>query len=237
MRRIEIEKEIWSRAREIKARARKARISEYFDNRRYLRALNLTSERRSFRSIERPVIIDKSKVTLLALLERRSEINDELIQLYEQRNKDYLDAENKSNEISVRLRARRRAFNKLYDVDRKAGQYVFTAEEKAELYSRMNTLVEMAADVEVLKRQEKRVPKADRESYREAIATNKDKMAKIEDSLDALVEKAERRTYIDDKRHVWIWVVGIAAVAGILILLFSIFSGPIIEFITNWSQL
>ena len=235
VRRIEIQKEILRRVYNIRMRALKARLSEYFDNRRYLRALNLTSERKTVRTISRPAIMDRNKVVLLALLERRSEINDELLKLYAQRSADYLDAENKNNELSVRLRARRRAFNKLYDVERKAEQYVFTSDESAELYKRMNALVEMEADVKVWKYREKHAPKNERGSYHDIIEATKDEMAQIEDSLDALLEKARRRTYIDDKRHVWIWVAGIAAVALALIGLFSIFSGPITEFIMNWA--
>ena len=235
VRRIEIQREILRRVYNIRMRALKARLSEYFDNRRYLRALNLTSERKTVRTIARPAIMDRNKVALLALLERRSEINDELLKLYAQRSADYLDAENKNNELSVRLRARRRAFNKLYDVELKAEQYVFTSDESANLYKLMNALVEMEADVKVWKYREKHTPKNERGSYHDTIEATKDEMARIEDSLDALIEKARRRTYIDDKRHVWIWVAGIAAVALALIGLFSIFSGPITEFIMNWA--
>ena len=235
VRRIEIQKEILRRVYNIRMNALKARLSEYFDNRRYLRALNLTSERKTVRTIARPAIMDRNKVALLALLERRSEINDELLKLYAQRSADYLDAENKNNELSVRLRARRRAFNKLYDVELKAEQYVFTSDESADLYKRMNALVEMEADVKVLKYREKHTPKNERGSYHDTIEATKDEMAQIEDSLDALLDKARRRTYIDNKRHVWIWVAGIAAVALALIGLFSIFSGPITEFIMNWA--
>ena len=235
VRRIEIQKEILRRVYNIRMNALKARLSEYFDNRRYLRALNLTSERKTVRTIARPAIMDRNKVALLALLERRSEINDELLKLYAQRSADYLDAENKNNELSVRLRARRRAFNKLYDVELKAEQYVFTSDESADLYKRMNALVEMEADVKVWKYREKHTPKNERGSYHDIIEATKDEMAQIEDSLDSLLDKARRRTYIDDKRHVWIWVAGIAAVALALIGLFSIFSGPITEFIMNWA--
>jgi hypothetical protein len=209
---------------------------EFFDNGRYLRALNLTAEGKSLRIIARPAIIDRIKVTLLALLERRNEINEELLHLYEQSNKDYLDAENKSNELNVRLRAKRRAFDKLYDIERKVEQYVFTPDEREEVYRRMNTLVEMDADTQILKQKEKRAPKSDREFYKEAIKAKKEDMARLEDSLVLLVEKAQRRTYIDDKRHAWIWIMGVAGVALALIALFSIFSESITEFIMNLAQ-
>ena len=235
IRRIEIEKEITRRIRDIKARARKARTYEFFDNRRYLQALNLTTERKSLRTVARPMIIDRSKVDLLALLERRDEINHELLELYERSSKDYIDAENKNNELNIRLRAKRRAYDKLYDIERKVAQYVFTSDEQAEVYRLMNGLVDMDADVKILKYKEKHAPKSERESYKNAIKEKKDTMARMEDSLVALVEKAQRRSYIDDKRHIWIWVVAVAAVAGILIVLFSIFNEEITEFIMNWA--
>ena len=235
IRRIEIEKEMSQRIREIKSRAMKARIFEFFDNRRYLRALNLTAERKTARTIARPAIIDRSKVDLLALLERRNEINKELLELYAKSSKDYLDAESRNNELNIRLRAKRRAFDKLYDIERTVEQYVFTPDEQTEVYRLMNGLVDMDADTKMLKYQEKHAPKSEREPYKEAIKAKKDEMAKMEDTLVALVEKAQRRTYIDDKRHIWIWIAGVAAVAGILIALFSIFSEQITEFIMNWA--
>ena len=235
IRRIELEKEIAQRIRDVRARAWKARIYELFDNLRYLKALNLTTERKSLRTVARPMIIDRSKVALLALLERRNEINKELLELYEKSNKDYLEAESKNNELNMRLRAKRRAFDKLYDIERKLEQYVFTPDEQTEAYRLMNGLVDMDTDAKILKYQEKHAPKSERESYKEAIKAKKDEMARMEDALVALVEKAQRRTYIDDKRHVWIWIAGVAAVAGILIVLFSIFSEQIIEFIMNWA--
>ena len=235
IRRIEIEKDMSQRIREIKSRAMKARIFEFFDNLRYLRALNLTAERKTARTIARPVIIDRSKVDLLALLERRNEINKELLELYAKSSKDYLDAESRNNELNIRLRAKRRAFDKLYDIERKVEQYVFTPDEQKEVYRLMNGLVDMDTDTKMLKYQEKRAPKSEREPYKEAIKAKKDEMAKMEDTLVALVEKAQRRTYIDDKRHIWIWIAGVAAVAGVLIALFSIFSEQITEFIMNWA--
>lgn len=235
IRRIELEKESAQHIRGIKSRARMARIYELFDNLRYLKALNLTTERKSLRTVARPMIIDRSKVALLALLERRNEINKELLELYEKSNKDYLEAESKNNELNMRLRAKRRAFDKLYDIERKLEQYVFTPDEQTEAYRLMNGLVDTDTDTKILKYQEKHAPKSERESYKEAIKAKKDEMARMEDALVALVEKAQRRTYIDDKRHVWIWIAGVAAVAGILIVLFSIFSEQIIEFIMNWA--
>ena len=235
IRRIELEKEIAQRIRDVRARARKARIYELFDNLRYLKALNLTTERKSLRTVARPMIIDRSKVVLLALLERRNEINKELLELYEKSNKDYLEAESRNNELNMRLRAKRRAFDKLYDIERKLEQYVFTPDEQTEAYRLMNGLVDMDTDTKILKYQERHAPKSEREPYKEAIKAKKDEMARMEDALVALVEKAQRRTYIDDKRHVWIWIAGVAAVAGILIVLFSIFSEQIIEFIMNWA--
>ena len=235
VRQIELDKRIRRYIRNIKWRALKARIFEFFDNRRYLKALNLTAEARSLRTIARPAIIDRSKVTLLALLERRNEINDELLDLYKKRNQDYLDAEKKSSELNVRLRARKRAFDKLYDIERKAEQYAFTADEREDVYRRMNALVDMDVDVKILKYKEKKAPKGERELYKETIKAKKDMMAKMEDALVALVEKAHRRTYIDDKRHVWIWILGVAAVAGLLIVLFGMFSEQITEFIMNWA--
>ena len=235
IRRIELEKESAQHIRGIKSRARMARIYELFDNLRYLKALNLTTERKSLRTVARPMIIDRSKVALLALLERRNEINKELLELYEKSNKDYLEAESRNNELNMRLRAKRRAFDKLYDIERKLEQYVFTPDEQAEAYRLMNGLVDMDTDTKILKYQEKHAPKSEREPYKEAIKAKKDEMARMEDALVALVEKAQRRTYIDDKRHVWIWIAGVAAVAGILIVLFSIFSEQIIEFIMNWA--
>ena len=235
IRRIEIEKEMSRRIRGMKLRALKACIFEFFDNRRYLQALNLTEERKTARTIARPMIIDRSKVDLLALLERRNEINAELLELYEKSSKEYLDAESRNHELNIRLRAKRRAFDKLYDIERKVEEYVFTPDEKAEVYRLMNGLVEMDADTKMLKYQEKHAPKSERESYKEAIKAKKDEMAKMEDALVALVDKAERRTYMDDKRHVWIWIAGVVAFAGILILLFSIFSEQITEFIMNWA--
>ena len=235
IRQIELDKRIRRYIRDIKRRARKARIFEFFDNRRYLKALNLTAEARSLRTIARPAIIDRSKVTLLALLERRNEINDELLDLYKKRNQDYLDAEKKSSELNVRLRARKRAFDKLYDIERKVEQYAFTADEREDVYRRMNALVDMDVDVKVLKYKQKQAPKGERELYKETIKAKKDIMAKMEDALVALVEKAHRRTYIDDKRHIWIWILGVAAVAGLLIVLFGMFSEQITEFIMNWA--
>ena len=235
VRQIELDKRIRRYVRNIKWRALKARIFEFFDNRRYLKALNLTAEARSLRTIARPAIIDRSKVTLLALLERRNEINDELLDLYKKRNQDYLDAEKKNSELNIRLRARKRAFDKLYDIERKVEQYAFTADEREDVYRRMNALVDMDVDVKVLKYEEKQAPKGERELYKETIKAKKDIMAKMEDALVALVEKAHRRTYIDDKRHVWIWILGVAAVAGLLIVLFGIFSEQITEFIMNWA--
>ena len=235
VRQIELDKRIKRYIRDIKWRALKARIFEFFDNRRYLQALNLTAEARSLRTIARPAIIDRSKVTLLALLERRNEINDELLDLYKKRNQDYLDAEKKSSELNVRLRARKRAFDKLYDIERKVEQYAFTADEREDVYRRMNALVDMDVDVKILKYKEKKAPKGERELYKETIKAKKDMMAKMEDALVALVEKAHRRTYIDDKRHVWIWILGVAAVAGLLIVLFGMFSEQITEFIMNWA--
>ena len=235
IRRIEIEKEMSHRIRDIRLRALKARIFEFFDNRRYLQALNLTEERKTARTVARPVIIDRSKVDLLALLERRNEINKELLELYAKSSKDYLDAESRNNELNIRLRAKRRAFDKLYDIERKVEEYVFTADEQTDVYRLMNSLVEMDADTKMLKYQERHAPKSEREPYKEAIKAKKDKMAKMEDTLVALVEKAQRRTYIDDKRHIWIWIAGVAAFAGILILLFGIFSEQITEFIMNWA--
>jgi hypothetical protein len=239
IRQIELDKRIRRYIRNVKWRAYKARIFEFFDNRRYLRALNLTAEARSLRTIARPAIIDRSKVTLLALLERRNEINDELLDLYKKRNQDYLDAEKKNSELNVRLRARKRAFDKLYDIEQKVEQYAFTADEREDVYRRMNALVDMDVDVKILKYKEKQAPKGERELYKEAIKAKKDMMAKMEDDLVALVEKAHRRTYIDDKRHVWIWILGVAAVAGLLIILFGVFSEQITEFIgrggkINW---
>jgi hypothetical protein len=99
----------------------------------------------------------------------------------------------------------------------------------------MNALVDMDVDVKVLKYKEKQAPKGERELYKETIKAKKDIMAEMEDSLVALVEKAHRRTYIDDKRHVWIWILGVAAVAGLLIALFGMFSEQITEFIMNWA--
>ena len=235
IRRIEIEKNMSQRIREIRLRAIKARIFEFLDNCRYLSAINLTEERKTVRTVARPAIIDQSKVDLLVLLQRRNEINDELLELYAKGSKDYLDAENKNNELNIRLRAKRRAFDKLYDIERKVEEYVFTSEEQAEVYRLMNGLVEMNADTQMLKYQEKHAPKNERESYKEAIKANKDKMAKMEDALVALIDKAQRRTYMDDKRHVWIWIAGVAALAGVLIILFSIFSEQITEFIMNWA--
>ena len=235
VRQIELDKRIRRYVRNIKWRALKARIFEFFDNRRYLKALNLTAEARSLRTIARPAIIDRSKVTLLALLERRNEINDELLDLYKKRNQDYLDAEKKNSELNIRLRARKHAFDKLYDIERKVEQYAFTADEREDVYRRMNALVNMDVDVKVLKYEEKQAPKGERELYKETIKAKKDIMAKMEDALVALVEKAHRRTYIDDKRHVWIWILGVAAVAGLLIVLFGIFSEQITEFIMNWA--
>ena len=235
VRQIELDKRIRHYIRGIKWRAFKARIFEFFDNRRYLKALNLTAEARSLRTIARPAIIDRSKVTLLALLERRNEINDELLDLYKKRNQDYLDAEKKSSELNIRLRARKRAFDKLYDIERKVEQYAFTADEREDVYRRMNALVDMDVDVKILKYKEKQAPKGERELYKETIKAKRDIMAKMEDALVALVEKAHRRTYIDDKRHIWIWILGVAAVAGLLIVLFGIFSEQITEFIMNWA--
>ena len=235
VRQIELDKRVRRYIRGIKWRACKARIFEFFDNRRYLKALNLTAEARSLRTIARPAIIDRSKVTLLALLERRNEINDELLDLYKKRNQDYLDAEKKNSELNIRLRARKHAFDKLYDIERKVEQYAFTADEREDVYRRMNALVDMDVDVKVLKYKEKQAPKGERELYKETIKAKKDIMAKMEDALVALVEKAHRRTYIDDKRHVWIWILGVAAVAGLLIVLFGIFSEQITEFIMNWA--
>ena len=224
VRQIELDKRIRRYIRGIKWRACKARIFEFFDNRRYLKALNLTAEARSLRTIARPAIIDRSKVTLLALLERRNE-----------RNQDYLDAEKKNSELNVSLRARKHAFDKLYDIERKVEQYAFTADEREDVYRRMNALVDMDVDVKVLKYKEKQAPKGERELYKETIKAKKDIMAKMEDALVALVEKAHRRTYIDDKRHVWIWILGVTAVAGLLIVLFGMFSEQITEFIMNWA--
>ena len=235
IRRIEIQKEILRRVYNIRVRALKARLSEYFDNRRYLRAINLTSERKTLRTIARPAIIDRNKVTLLALLERRSEINDELMKLYAERSADYLNAENKNNEFSVRLRARRRAFNKLYDAERKAEQYLFTAEESAKIYARMNALVEMEADVKVLKYREKHAPEDQKHIHRDAIDAKKKEMEKIEDAMDALLDKGKNRAQIDDKRNVWKWVAGITLGTLALIALFIIFNEPITEFIMNWA--
>ena len=235
VRQIELDKRIKRYIRDIKWRALKARIFEFFDNRRYLKALNLTAEARSLRTIARPAIIDRSKVTLLALLERRNEINDELLDLYKKRNQDYLDAEKKNSELNIRLRARKHAFDKLYDIERKVEQYAFTADEREDVYRRMNALVDMDVDVKILKYKEKQAPKGERELYKETIKAKKDTMAKMEDALVALVEKAHRRTYIDDKRHVWIWILGVAAVAGLLIVLFGMFSEQITEFIMNWA--
>ena len=235
VRQIELDKRIRRYIRGIKWRACKARIFEFFDNRRYLKALNLTAEARSLRTIARPAIIDRSKVTLLALLERRNEINDELLDLYKKRNQDYLDAEKKNSELNIRLRARKHAFDKLYDIERKVEQYAFTADEREDVYRRMNALVDMDVDVKVLKYKEKQAPKGERELYKETIKAKKDIMAKMEDALVALVEKAHRRTYIDDKRHVWIWILGVTGVAGLLIVLFGIFSEQITEFIMNWA--
>ena len=235
VRQIELDKRVRRYIRGIKWRACKARMFEFFDNRRYLKALNLTAEARSLRTIARPAIIDRSKVTLLALLERRNEINDELLDLYKKRNQDYLDAEKKNSELNIRLRARKHAFDKLYDIERKVEQYAFTADEREDVYRRMNALVDMDVDVKGLKYKEKQAPKGERELYKETIKAKKDIMAKMEDALVALVEKAHRRTYIDDKRHVWIWILGVAAVAGLLIVLFGIFSEQITEFIMNWA--
>ena len=235
IRRIEIQKEILRRVYNIRVRALKARLSEYFDNRRYLRAINLTSERKTLRTIARPAIIDRNKVTLLALLERRSEINDELMKLYAERSADYLNAENKNNEFSVRLRARRRAFNKLYDAERKAEQYLFTAEESAKIYARMNALVEMEADVKVLKYREKHAPEDQKHIHRDAIDAKKKEMEKIEDAMDALLDKGKNRAQIDDKRNVWKWVASITLGTLALIALFIIFNEPITEFIMNWA--
>ena len=235
VRRIEIQKEILRRVYNIRTRALKARLSEYFDNRRYLRAINLTSERKTLRTIARPAIIDRTKVALLALLERRSEINDELMKLYAQRSADYLNAENKNNELSVRLRARRRAFNKLYDAERKAEKYVFTAEESEKLYARMNALVEMNADVKVLKYRAKHAAEDQKHIYHDAIDAKTKEMEKIEDAMDALLDKGKNRSQIDDKRNIWKWIVGIAFGTLALIGLFIIFHEPITEFIMNWA--
>ena len=235
IRRIEIEKEMSHRIRDVKLRAIKARVFEFFDNRRYLQALNLTEERKTARTIARPVIIDRSKVDLLALLQRRNEINDELLELYAKSSKDYLDAESRNNELNIRLRAKRRAFDKLYDIERKVEEYVFTADEQTEVYRLMNGLVEMDADTKMLRYQERHAPKNERESYKEAVKAKKEEMAKMEDALVALVDKAQRRTYMDDKRHVWIWIAGVAAFTVVLILIFGIFSEQITEFIMNWA--
>ena len=230
-----IEEKNRSRIHDVRVRAFKARVSELLDNIRYRRALNLTSERKTLRTIARPAIIDRSKVVLLALLERKREINKELLELYAERNKEYIKADSKSSELNIRLRARKRAYGRLSEVERKLPLYAFTSDEKTRLYDYMNGIVELSGDLEFLRYQKDRTARGARGPLRDAVSAKKDEIEKIEDNMHQLISKARRRTYLDGKSHVWRWIAGVAIVAVILIVLFSIFSEPLTEFILDWA--
>ena len=227
---------------EVRSRAFKARVSEFFDNIRYRIALNLTAERKTLRTIARPAIIDRNKVVLLALLERKREINKELLELYVERNKEYLKAESRNSELNIGLRARKRAYYNLLDLERKLPLYAFTAAEKTQVYEYMNSIIELSSDLALLRHRkdrivkEDRVAKDDRGDLHDAISAKKEEIEKVENDMDMLISKARRRTSLDGKRYVWRWVVGVAIVSIILIVLVSIFSEPLTEFFLNWAM-
>lgn len=214
----------------------RARICEAKDNRRYLRALQIKCDRGIFLNRARPAAISRNKAQLLALLKQMREINKKLSDLYDERYKDYVMVETDESLLGVGLRAARSAYRRLRDVDFMAMRYNFSAEEKARLHGYMNDYVDLSANIAVMRhRASEKASKLDRQELRAAVAEKKRERDDLENNIFLLLATVRRRTYLDSKRGVWRWVLGISIITLVLIALFGIFHEELTALLLDWA--
>ena len=209
---------------------------ERADNRRYCKAVGLDSDAVALRTGAQVESIEKKKAELMRLLEERDAIGEELLRLYSERYKEYVGRFKDKKYLAVKLRAAKKAYRKLKDVEREATKYIFVPEDKAKLFDRMNRSIELASELAVFK-QKRRYSKdrAEKERLKQAIAETKREMARVNRSVYALLSKARRKTYLYGEGGIMRWIVAIAILIAVLIALFCIFYEPLSQFYSSIS--
>ena len=100
----------------------------------------------------------------------------------------------------------------------------------------MNRIVDIETDVAVMQQRGiGRLGKHERENLRANIDAKRRERKEIEDMMYLLISKSRRRTYLDGRRAVGHWILGIAILTLIIIVLVGIFHEELTEFLLEWA--
>ena len=213
----------------VKLQVFKAIRFEKSDQRRYHKAMSLSSETRGLSATCRSDVIEKYKARLLMLLEERAAIELELSRLYAEKYKEFIRFSKDKKYLRIRLRAARKAYRRYKELSRSVSKYIFSPDDKIKLFEYINKSIELSSELAVLKHKYRfsRLPEAERAVTKRGIAEAKRERARSERNVNSLLAKARRRTYFYGENGVLRWAVGFAIVIALIIAAFCIFYEPI----------
>lgn len=226
--------------RNIKRRIRGVRLQEFrslifenSDQRRYLKAMRITADTRGLAVSCRADVLNKRKAELLLLLEEREKIERELSSLYAEKYREYVGASKNKRVMRVKLRAARKAYKHYLELSKSVSKYIFSPDDKIRLYEYINRSIELSSTIAVLKYERKifNTNGSIRADQKREIHEKKREKARVERNVNALLNKARRRTYFYGENGIMRWLIGLSIFAAIIIALFCIFYEPIIKMI------